>query len=67
MVLALAFSLVTAAIGTFASEYFTLSYQRPPCRINALCSAGQECPNLMGLPMGLGGGFKWSKDDDEKE
>jgi hypothetical protein len=32
-----------------------------------LYSAGQECPTLMGLPMGLGGGFKWSKDDDEKE
>jgi hypothetical protein len=38
-----------------------------PCRIDALYSAGQECPTLMGLPMGLGGGFKWSKEDDEKE
>ncbi|PVG04227.1 DNase I-like protein [Serendipita vermifera] len=30
--------------------------------------AGQECPTLMGLPMGLGGGMKWDwdKEDDDK-
>ncbi|KAG8861635.1 hypothetical protein FRB91_003758 [Serendipita sp. 411] len=29
--------------------------------------AGQECPTLMGLPLGLGGGLKWDRDEDEKK
>lgn len=29
--------------------------------------AGQECPTLMGLPLGLGGGMKWDRDKDEEE
>ncbi|KIM27535.1 hypothetical protein M408DRAFT_329976 [Serendipita vermifera MAFF 305830] len=28
--------------------------------------AGQECPTLMGLPLGLGGGLKWDKEEEEK-
>lgn len=65
---ALAPLLVTAVTFTFASEYLVLAaIILVPCHIDALDSAGQECPTLMGLPMGLGGGFKWSKDDDERE
>ncbi|KAG8825868.1 hypothetical protein FRC17_008488 [Serendipita sp. 399] len=29
--------------------------------------AGQECPTLMGLPLGLGGGIKWDREEDEKK
>ncbi|KAJ3565155.1 hypothetical protein NP233_g7820 [Leucocoprinus birnbaumii] len=29
--------------------------------------AGQECPTLSGIPMGLGAGFKWHERDKEKE
>ncbi|CAG8767190.1 12155_t:CDS:2, partial [Acaulospora colombiana] len=29
--------------------------------------AGQECPTLMGLPMGLGGGMKWDWDKEEDD
>lgn len=57
-----------AAAFTFSGDILVpMTIIRVPCCIDTFYSAGQECPTLMGLPLGLGGGFKWSKDDDEKE